>query len=148
MLKFVCVRERDGENETERQTERMRQRNRKTERQRDRQRQTETDRDRQRQTETDRDRQRQTDRHTESQTDRQTDRKTEKQTDINVPNYLVKEEGAEEGEPLKGVEAIEEERDLDDQDGVAEVLAQTPGDDLGDPGQTHHEEQLEYIQKS
>ncbi len=65
-----------------------------------------------------------------------------------MPNYLVKEEGAEESEPLEGVEAVEEERDLDDQHGVAEVLAQTPGDDLGDPGQAHHEEQLEQIQKS
>ncbi len=65
-----------------------------------------------------------------------------------MPNYLVKEEGAEEGEPLEGVETIEEEWDLDDQHGVAEVLAQTPGDDLGDPGQTHHEEQLKQIQKS
>ena len=48
--------------------------------------------------------------------------------------YLVKEESTEEGESLQGVETVEKEGELDNQDRVLQVLAKNPRDQFSNPG--------------
>ena len=48
--------------------------------------------------------------------------------------YLVKEESTEEGESLQGVEAVKKEGELDNQEGVRQVLTKNPRDQFSNPG--------------
>ena len=58
-------------------------------------------------------------------------------------SYLAKEDRAEGGESLQRVEAVEEERGLDDGHRQRVEVQQGPGDYFGDPSQAHHEEELQ-----